>query len=263
MWIELNGAVNVRDVGGLPTSNGVKTRHGRLLRSDNLQGLTEDDVERLTGDIGVRDVVDLRTQAEVDLEGPGPLTQVPTVTIHHHSLFPEADGPARPGASVDGDAVLPWQGRVGRDEFAHFENRSIAYYLEYLYDRPDSVLSALRVIAHSEGAAVVHCAAGKDRTGVITALALDMVGVERAAIVDDYARTRERMDQILARLKASPTYASDLDGRPNDSHDARPETMQALLAHLDTDFGGSAGWLAENGWSADDTATLRERLIGR
>lgn len=261
MWIELNGAINVRDVGGLPTRDGAKTRHGRLLRSDNLQGLTPADVTRLTSELGVHDVVDLRTHVEVGREGPGPLTRESSVTIHHHSLLPEA-GDHTDVAKVDGEAVLPWHGRTRRAEFDHFDNHAAAFYLEYLYDRPDSVVSALRVIARSPGAAIVHCAAGKDRTGVITALALDVSGVERPAIIDDYTRTGERMDQILDRLRASPTYAADLDGRPADSHTPRPETMRTLLAHLDDDFGGAHNWLKGHGWTDDDTTRMRERLVG-
>src|ERR1041384_4044427 len=88
-WIDLEGAVNVRDLGGLATKDGGTTRFGRIFRSDNLQGLTPGDVSRLAGELKVRHVVDLRSNAEVSLEGPGPLTRVPDVTHHHLSLFAE------------------------------------------------------------------------------------------------------------------------------------------------------------------------------
>src|SRR3954463_14767632 len=81
-WVELEGAANVRDVGGIP---GV--RSGVLLRSDNLQGLTPTDVVRLTRELGVSLVVDLRTAEEVRLEGPGPL--IGRVPISHRDLYPE------------------------------------------------------------------------------------------------------------------------------------------------------------------------------
>ncbi|MFC7715295.1 tyrosine-protein phosphatase [Nonomuraea recticatena] len=70
-WIDLEGAVNVRDLGGLPTTDGGTTRHGRILRSDNLQGLTPSDVDLLVGSHKVRHVVDLRSGPEVSLEGRG------------------------------------------------------------------------------------------------------------------------------------------------------------------------------------------------
>ncbi|MGW4801230.1 tyrosine-protein phosphatase, partial [Nonomuraea sp. NPDC004297] len=90
-WIELEGAVNARDLGGLATTDGGRTRFGRIVRSDNLQELTPADVARLVGELKLRHVVDLRSGREVRLEGPGPLTAVPEVTIHHHTLFAEGD----------------------------------------------------------------------------------------------------------------------------------------------------------------------------
>jgi len=257
-WIDLDGAVNVRDLGGLPTRDGATTFFGRVLRGDNLQGLSATDVRRLTGELAVHDVIDLRTGVEVQQEGPGPLTREPAVTIHHLSLFTEvgehtdveADVPAAP---VDVDAVLPWQEQKP-------DERHGGFYLNYLQDRPDSVVAALRVMARAPGAALVHCAAGKDRTGVVSALALEVADVTREAIIADYVLTGERLDRVLARLKASSTYAEDLDSRPADSHRPRPETMASLLEYLDENYGGPLGWLTKHGWSAEDSETLRARL---
>lgn len=110
-WIDLVGAVNVRDLGGLPTTDGGATRFGQVLRSDNLQDLIGDDIDRLTGEHRLRDVVDLRTTYEVTSEGPGPLTRVPDVTIHHLSLYPEVGTTT----DVEADSVLPWTGRDDED----------------------------------------------------------------------------------------------------------------------------------------------------
>jgi protein tyrosine/serine phosphatase len=140
-------------------------------------------------------------------------------------------------------------------------SRAVAFYLAYLRDRPDNVVAALRAIADSNGAVVVHCAAGKDRTGVVVALALSVAGVPRERIVADYVATAERMEPLLARLKASDTYREDLDSRPDDSHRPRPETMRRFLSHLDEQHGGPLGWLATAGFGADDVARLRSRLV--
>ena len=102
-------------------------------------------------------------------------------------------------------------------------------YLGYLRDRPDSVVAALRDAARADGAAIVHCAAGKDRTGVVAALALAVAGAPRDAIVADYVATGERLEPIVARLRASPTYGADLRGRTLDSHRPRAETMERFL----------------------------------
>ncbi|MFC4061255.1 tyrosine-protein phosphatase [Planomonospora corallina] len=258
-WIDLEGAVNVRDLGGLATVDGGTTRFGRIYRSDNLQGLSERDVERLVAELKLRHVIDLRSGPEVFLEGPGPLTRVPEVSIHHLTLFAEGGRHTDAEAdTIDADRVLPWQERVEDEKLA--ELRVTGFYYGYLRDRPDSVLAALRAMAHDDGAAIVHCAAGKDRTGVLCALALEVAGATREAIVSDYVATGERIDGIMARLRASATYRDDLDSRPADDHRPRPQYIEQLLEVLDDRFGGPLGWLADQGWTDADTAALRSRL---
>ncbi|MEU8341589.1 Protein tyrosine/serine phosphatase [Actinomadura meyerae] len=252
-WIELDGAVNARDLGGLPTVDGRTTRRGRVLRSDNLQDLSVADVRLLLDDYALKNVIDLRSDAEVRLEGPGPLTRIPTVTVHQLSLFPEGgrrtDVSADVDADVDVDRALPWQ------------DRSTGHYLGYLTDRGDSIVAALRVMTRTDGSALVHCAAGKDRTGVVCALALDAAGVTREAIVADYAQTGERLEAVLDRLRASDTYAADLDSRPADTHRPHAAIMEKLLARVDEQYGGTLGWLAGHGWTPEDTDALRDRFL--
>lgn len=248
-WIELDGAVNARDLGGLPTADGRTTRRGRVLRSDNLQDLSVADVRLLLDDYALKNVIDLRSDAEVRLEGPGPLTRIPTVTVHQLSLFPEGGRNTDVAADVDVDKALPWQ------------DRSTGHYLGYLTDRGDSIVAALRVMTRTDGSALVHCAAGKDRTGVVCALALDAAGVTREAIVADYAQTGERLEAVLQRLRATDTYAADLDSRPADTHRPHAAIMEKLLARVDEEYGGTLGWLAGHGWTPEDTEALRDRFL--
>jgi protein-tyrosine phosphatase len=254
-FIDLDGAVNVRDLGGLELAGGGRTASGVLLRADNLQGLSGRDVARLVDELDLRVVVDLRTREEVVLEGPGPLVHDGRVAIRHRSLLPE--GGERTDISVD--AKLPWQGRPPQGDPA--ETPAVRAYMGYLRDRPDSIVGALRDVAEGDGAAIVHCAAGKDRTGVVCALALEVAGVPRAAIVADYVATAQRIGPILARLRASPTYADDLEGRPEASHTPRPETMHRVFELLDRDAGGAAGWLDAHGFGASERSALRDRLV--
>ena len=266
-WIELDGTVNTRDLGGLPLVGGGATRSGVLIRSDNLQALSDSDVRRLVDDLQVRDVTDLRTDVELKSEGPGPITREPLVAVHHLSLFPEAGHNTDVVATeeqedAEGPVVLPWQNQQ-RD------GKGVAgVYRRYLDDRSDSVIGALRVIANSDGATIVHCAAGKDRTGTVIALALAEVGVEPDAIIADYAVTAERITAIMGRLRASSTYADDLakmdakfDGDPIDRHTPRDIGMRRFLDQLATD-GGAAAWLREHGWTDEDAAALRAKLVG-
>jgi protein-tyrosine phosphatase len=218
-------------------------------------------VLHLVDEVGLRTVIDLRTNVEVAQEGPGPLTTERAVEIRHLSLFPESGG----NTDVDADALLPWQadGETERRETAAggAESRAISFYLGYLRDRPDNVVAALRAIASSDGAAVVHCAAGKDRTGVVVALALSVAGVPRPEIVADYTATADRLPELMARLRASDTYRDDMNSRPDDSHRPRAVTMERFLAHLDSRYGGPLGWLESAGFGAEDRARLKARLV--
>ena len=262
MWIDLDGLANLRDVGGIPTSDGDKIIPGRLLRSDNLQTLTASDVDQLLG-LGLTDVIDLRSDYEAEREGPGPLASS-VVHIHQFSLFREWQmGVGEPKPDVRPDVVpeeaLPW---IDLEPSVELDNQVASVYFSYLVDRPDSVLDALRTIARAPGVALVHCAAGKDRTGTIVALALSIADAERQAIIDDYVASSERVEQVVERLMASPTYAENLEGRPISSHLSRPEAMISFLRYIDETFGGVLPMLIKMGWTADDTDQLRAKLRG-
>jgi len=257
-WITLQGAVNARDVGGLPTADGATIRPGALIRSASLGHLTEADVRHLVGDLGVRRVVDLRTDIEVDRDGPGPMHAQPDVVIHHLSLYPDtADRTELPPGPVAGspDPLLPWQGQ----RFAAEHSPVVAAYLRYLEQRPDSIVAALRAIAEPAGATLVHCAAGKDRTGMVVALALTVAGVPRELIAADYAHTQSQIAAIVGHLARSDLYGFEV-GQPEKIPPASAPVMVAVLEAIDTDLGGVLAWLARHGWTDADTERLRSKL---
>ncbi len=262
-WIELDGVVNMRDVGGLPTADGALLHPGRLIRSDNLQDLPPRSVNWLLDRLGVRDVVDLRSHAERDQEPPGPLAAQPRVRIHHHSLY-RAD--SLESGIPEGERLMPWErgpaDPVSRLTAQDHDEHWADHYLGYLDERPDSILAALRVVAHSPGAVIVHCAAGKDRTGTIVGLALVLAGVSAEAVAQDYAASAERVPLILARLMTRPHYARNLAGQTVAQQAPRAETMRRLLRVLDREHGGVEGWLQARGWTNADSRALRHRLRG-
>lgn len=246
-WLDLEGAVNVRDLGGLPTDDGGTTAWRVLLRADNLQGLTEKDVAHLVGEVGLRTVLDLRTPAEIDSEGPGPLVAAGLRHVHAN-LIPGWDP-----RSYDPSRVIPHEKRWDGDT-SHF-------YLGYLDEAGTEVVRVLRTLADPDcGTAVVHCAAGKDRTGVLAALALLVAGVPRAEVVADYALTGERIAAIRDRLLASPTYAGDVGRRSLDDMHPHARSMWHFLDRLD-ERGGPQAWLTAHGFGVSEQAALRERLV--
>ena len=269
-WLHLDGTTNTRDLGGLPTVDGGQTAFGRILRSDNLQTLSEADVRTLVQEVGLTEVVDLRTTAEILMEGRSPLRDVDAVTHRHFTLLPERgmrtdvfaaeedDEAVRANLPADwAESILPRQVATGDEG----EPPAVRSYLGYLTDGTENVLAALRSLAHGgPGAAVVHCAAGKDRTGMVVALSLAVAGVEPAAIIADYAQTAEVIDALVAKLAASPTYAEDMTSRDVASHTPRAASMRRVLELLDERWGGPIGWLEANGFDADERAALRARL---
>jgi protein-tyrosine phosphatase len=254
IWIELEGAVNVRDLGGLPTTDGGTTVPGKVLRSENLQELTPADVARLVGDIGLTTVVDLRSTNEVAIEGPAPLDALASVRHAHHPVLREfLDVSDTVKAALVTEAAQADRERYPDDPMC-------GHYLGYLENRPEEVVGALRSIATAPGAAIVHCAAGKDRTGVIVALTLTAADVEPEAIVADYAASDERIEEIIERLSRSKMYAGGLNGTPVRAHAPRAETMKAFLEQVESRYDGVAAWLAAQGFTAAELARLRAKL---
>ena len=196
------------------TESGDVVHDRRLLRSDNLQDLPPESVQVLLDEFHLTDVVDLRTFVEVVKEGEGPLRAVRQVRHHHFTLYREdTDESGIPAA----EKALPWETDERADRAvngaAHDPSHDqfwSEHYLRYLATRPDSVVAALHAISTSEGAAIVHCAAGKDRTGTIVGMALKLVGVRDDEIVADYAASAVRVPRILDRLRTKPAYAANL-----------------------------------------------------
>jgi protein-tyrosine phosphatase len=239
--LPLVGAANFRDVGGLPTSDGRCTRWGTLFRSDALHELTDEDMAILRR-IGLRTVIDLRTAVELDRTGRGPLGAEDAQYFHLSVI--DADGGESRGIPAPVDQNLA--------------NR----YLWYLEIGRDALVLALQVLGErSSYPAVFHCAAGKDRTGVLAALVLEIIGVERAVIVDDYALTASRMELILERLLRNSTEGKRLSDMPATAFAVESTTMQDFLEALDERHGGARQWALEAGVPGERLDAMAEILI--
>jgi protein-tyrosine phosphatase len=277
-WIDLDGAVNVRDVGGLPTVDGRTTKPGVLLRADNLQDLSEQDVRRLVEDLGLQTVVDLRSHGEAHLAGPTPL-EATSVRTHRFSLIPEWDGQPDDEQHDREDvdravqrAVLDGHTERALPTLSDFESRArrrkdptdlTEHYTGYVTQAGTSIGRALSTLADPDsGTTLVHCAAGKDRTGVVVALALSLVGVPRAAIVEDYLRSAERADRILARLQATDVYGPSLADVPVVDITPRAASMEGFLDWVDSAYGGAHALAMAIGVQEEAVARLGVRLVG-
>ncbi|WP_423748101.1 tyrosine-protein phosphatase [Frankia canadensis] len=245
----MTGCDNVRDLGGLPTADGSLTRYGVFLRADSVQTATEDDVILLRDTYGLRTVIDLRAKEEALREGRGPL-EFEAIAYHHLSFLP-------------GEWVMPDDPRypaIVRDQDSADR---VEHYLNYLRRAEDAVAQALRVLAHpAAGPALFHCAAGKDRTGVLAAMILSIAEVDRAAIIDDYTRTNERIERVNSRLADRPSYNRSAVPLTPGQLSCRPEVMSGFLEGVDAEWGGAAAWARQAGVSDGDLRALRSALVG-
>ncbi len=239
--VDLDGCVNFRDVGGYATAEGGRVRRGRLYRADGLSRLTDRDIDTLRA-LGIRTVVDLRTPSEADTRGSFPVDRLPVV----FAALPLTD-------------VLPAPEELPEWKEAGFVADR---YVEMVEGGRDAIAGTIStVVAAGAMPAVVHCSAGKDRTGIVSALALWFAGVGEDDIAADYARSGPAMELLLARLRLEHPEAGDALDRyaPAVLH-AAPETMTQFLAALGAAYGGPDGVSAHLG-IAPEAARLRALLV--
>ncbi|WP_309121616.1 tyrosine-protein phosphatase [Paenibacillus sp.] len=229
------GAYNIRDLGGYATKDGRTTRWGAMFRADGLHRLSEDD-KRLLEDRGVRTVVDLRHARELEAKRNA-FADSETVEYVHISLL----NPATPGVR---------------------EVRDLGdLYLNLLDGAQGELRLVFETLAAAPGSAsLFHCAAGKDRTGVVAGLLLDLAGVPHEVIADDYALTATCIAPILEELREG--RPAGMSGEAYERFlESEPEYMLRMLRHLDAEHGGAEGYLRAIGLAAADIARLRAKLL--
>jgi len=219
------------------TTDGRRVRRGALVRSDQLCRLNDDGRGALVAH-GVRTVIDLRNPAEAQ-QDPDPALHEKGVD---YRLIPQQD-----------DQLWrqpEWVARTRAERDA-----------QVLDQRAEHIAAMARAVANAApGGVLIHCLAGKDRTGIAVALLLSLVGVSDADIAADYALSEI---SLAAEFEAALAAATDDDARARlvRSYDARPETMLATLAHLQIRHGGAKAYFMRAGLSDSDIDRIRARLL--
>jgi len=221
-------------------------RPGALIRSDILSRLTPAGRQALT-DYGVSTVIDLRMPAQVAEE-------------------PSAFAPGAPEPGEPAYHILPLE----NPDSPHFPavdsatDRVTQYNLMLEHFQPEIVRIVQAVAQAPAGGVLLHCHAGKDRTGVAVALLLGLAGVPDDAIAADYAASEERLWPLYYRLEAevearedAPALATIRRQKPI----CAPQTMDGVLAHLRERYGGVAAYLRQAGLSDDELTAIQRRLV--
>ena len=240
-----DGCFNVRDLGGLGTASGGRTRRGAVVRADNVRRLSAAGWQAAI-DHGVRRLVDLRFEGEVPDE-PNPHESIQVVGV---SLFGQHD--PRVERAFD-ERIL---------EAEDVASVFAAGYIRALEENADRVVAAVAAVADSDHAdgIVIHCFAGKDRTGIISALLLGVAGVPDEIVAADYAASGPNMEHLFGNWIATAESESELELRQRLAQ-APHTTMIAVLAWLRDSAGGAAGYLRQAGLTDEQVTRLRARLV--
>ena len=236
--IALEGAVNFRDLGGYATEDGLRTRWRVLFRADGLSELTETDLEVMR-ELGIRTVVDLRSGQEVEQSRFN--VEAHPVTFHHYPFI----------------KALP-----NAEDFSRAPGFLGTQYTEMLDEATPQIIGALSALAAPDARpAVFHCTAGKDRTGLLSALVLSLLGVPEETVIADYALSGAAMTRLRAKLIEKYPDGKSLIADSDVLFSADPSNMVALFAHLRNRYGTVAGYAARVGVPEDVVQRLRQSLL--
>jgi protein-tyrosine phosphatase len=236
--IALEGAVNFRDLGGYATLDGRRTRWRVLFRADGLSELSQTDFSVMR-DLGIRTVVDLRSGHEVEQSRFD--VEAHPVAFHHFPFIDQLPD------------VEQWDQRPGLLG---------AQYIEMLDDAAPQIIRALQVLtAPDSRPAVFHCTAGKDRTGLLSALVLSLLGVPEETVVADYALSGEAMERLRDKLIVKYPDSRDTITDIDEVFSANPANMVNLFAYLRERYGSVSEYAVTVGVPDAVVARLREELL--
>ncbi|MGH3492238.1 MAG: tyrosine-protein phosphatase [Sciscionella sp.] len=234
---------NFRDIGGLATTGGARVRHGMLFRSSALHTASPHDTTRLYGEFGIRTVIDLRATEEVTANP----AEIPTTARH---LL----------VQMSKETTFAYQAWLREGATEAFD--VVSGYRRFLDNAAVAIVGAYRELGNDAALpAVVHCTFGKDRTGVVIAVLLALLGVPEQMIAADYAKSESAIPATISALDGGADPTARLAELPEWSVRTRTESMADLLAVLRTQHGGAAAWAERAGLTVGELDALRDRLL--
>lgn len=244
--LKFHSVLNFRDIGGYRAKGGKTVAWRRIFRSGEFRDITPEDMQRLTKELGVMSVIDLRSQLELKNQGKGLLEGC---DIKYCNIAFMSDG---------GDP------EANSRRYQNLTNMG-DFYLELMRQKEfgAKVIQALELIAEPANHPLVfHCAVGKDRTGMLAAMLLKLLGVKETDIIEDYTLSEPYMDELLEKLKNIPPKEGE---RPLDIPEyfwkASASSMVKLLSTLKKEYGSVEKYLKEMGMAENLPQQLRKTLL--
>ncbi len=243
--LNFESVTNFRDLGGYRTRDGRTVAWRRLFRSGEFSKITRNDFDRLTGEIGLASVLDLRSAIERERQGIGLLSG--TGIMFHNISFLSDGGDQR--------------GDVRR--YTDFSSMGEFYvYLVGKREFGQRIVKALEIIAEAGNHPLVfHCAIGKDRTGILAAVLLSVLGVEDEEIIEDYALSGPYMVELISRKDSWPEIAAAVKALPGYFWEAVPESMDSLLTTFKKEYGSAVGYVEAQGSESSLISRLENALL--
>ena len=240
--VALGGPLNFRDLGGYTTADGRALRWGRLFRSDSLHHLTDLDGSRLQAELGIRSALDFRANDELVEVGIGRLGDLDVRHVHLPTTDKALNVVPRPDWSPPSSAA--------------------EVYLNMMEHGGGAYAAALETLAAPENLpAVFFCMAGKDRTGLLSALVLSLLGVPEDTVVADYALSGAAMTRLRAKLLVKFPNGKLLAEDSDAIFSADPANMVMLFAHLKERYGSVRAYASAIGVPDDVVERLREAML--
>ena len=239
--IRFEAVFNFRDLGGYWTRGGQTVAWRRLFRSSELHHMTSHDMIQLKEEIRLRSVIDLRNSRQLV-----PFSPLNEVGAEYYNI-PLIDGV-----------------NDKEDVYQDFSNMGEVYsYYASHEEFGRRVVEALEIIAEPDNLPLVfHCSAGKDRTGVLTAIVLGILGVTDEDIIEDYTMTAPYMKELINRWNSDPKSPEDLSNVPEYLLEASPESMTFFLSTLKREYGSVRRYIEAHGGEASLIHRLEMALLG-
>lgn len=240
--LKVEGTYNMRDLGGYITKDDDIVKHKTLIRSGNLDKLPETSQNTLL-DYGIQTIIDVRDEWEAE-NYPNPFVSYDEVKYYNLPLI--------------GDALSNDEGfQVDTRDYVHLNE----LYIKYIDRCQPQIGQIISTVSDSEMGIVIHCHAGKDRTGIIVALILSVIGIKDDEIANDYALSNQNIQHLISEWRAyekSKGYDMEQFERNNSS---LPETIIETLGHIRENYGSVGDYLRRCGLSKEQLSCLKDKFL--